>query len=476
MTDDVPVGTLLDRSEVPLLISPGTDYHPEYNPPPELHASAEVERAVLGGILNQRTDSSFLFDSVTDEMFFHEPLRDIYAALKKQHGTGKPLEPIVFMHSFRVVHPDAAGLIADLLEYDTDALPDVVALLVQLYQRRTANWILHKGLTDLNGPVRSVAIQTVIAELSDVVEYDGPPASDMTVAEAVDAAFADLEMRYQHGSNITGFCTGLHQFDEITEGFKRGELSVVCGRPSSGKTAFMLQIARDAATNGTPTLFVSLEMTKPRLVQRLVCAEAVTTLRALTSQVGHDMDFQRYSEVSRALATEWPLEIDATGYTVNGILRALDRAEAKIGEPIQLLLIDYLTKMTVPDADRRDLAIGDLTNSIHKRLALGRNVAVVLGAQLSRANVRDGVRHPRLSDLRDSGNIEQDADEVVALHPTGDGGEHAEDGKLLLLCLKNRNGPTGNIHVQFERDTQRFREWTHQYPEKDYDGERQHKD
>ncbi len=261
---------------------------------------------------------------------------------------------------------------------------------------------------------------------------------------------------------VTGVGTGFDELDEMTSGFQPGDLIVVAGRPSMGKTAFSLDIARNAAMMYQVSVaFFSLEMASMAIAMRLVAAEARISLHRLRSGKLPDKDWSELSLATGRLS-ELNFFIDDSGSLGINELRARAR-RLKQQHNIGIIFVDYLQLMRPPDAQSREQEVAQISRAL-KGLARELRVPVVALSQLSRAvETRGGDKIPQLADLRDSGAIEQDADLVMFIHRKKQysrGGEDDEgepvDNIAEIIIRKQRNGPTGTIKLVFNDEYTRF--------------------
>lgn len=286
----------------------------------------------------------------------------------------------------------------------------------------------------------------------------------MRIKEMLWPAMERIETLHRSGTAVTGVPSGFADLDGLTSGFQRSELIIVAARPSMGKTAFCLNIATNAAHKGHGVAIFSLEMSKDSLVQRMLCAEAMIDSQAVRQGRIRDSDYPKLARASGILQ-QCPIWIDdspaLTLLEMRGKARRL-RAEVDVG----LVIVDYLQLMRSPDySENRVQEISDISRSL-KALARELEIPVIALSQLSRASEqRGGDRTPMLSDLRDSGAIEQDADIVIFIHRPEmykDLREKAEsagqniEGLADVHLAKHRNGPTGNLKLHFHKAFTRF--------------------
>jgi len=269
-----------------------------------------------------------------------------------------------------------------------------------------------------------------------------------------------IEKLHQQGKQVTGVPSGFKDLDDLTTGLQPSDLIILAARPSMGKTALCLNLAAHAAANGTGVAFFSLEMAKQSLVQRLLCAEARVDSQRVRRGTLSDTDFTMLARAAGVLAS-CPIWIDDTPALTLLEMRSKAR-RLRMENDIGLVVVDYLQLMRSPAyAENRVQEISDISRSL-KALARELEVPVLALSQLSRASEqRGGERKPILSDLRDSGAIEQDADIVMFIHRPEmyeplDRDGNSNEGKAELILAKHRNGPTGAVDLYFHKHFTRF--------------------
>ena len=269
-------------------------------------------------------------------------------------------------------------------------------------------------------------------------------------------SFEKIEDLYHSGNFITGVPSGFITFDELTTGFQRSELVIVAGRPSMGKTAFCLNIAQFAAMqHKVPVAIFSLEMSKSQIVQRMLCSEARIDTHALRRGIMPEEDWPKLSLAAGRLSAA-PIFVDDTaGISPLEIKAKARRLKAK--HELGLILIDYLQLIqTGLKIENRQQEISQISRSL-KGLARELNIPVIAVSQLSRAVEQRSNQRPRLSDLRESGALEQDADVVVFIYreeyykP-----KSSKKGIAEVIISKQRNGPTGTVELAFLKEYTRF--------------------
>jgi replicative DNA helicase len=282
------------------------------------------------------------------------------------------------------------------------------------------------------------------------------------ISPIMHATFEKIDKFSKREGLVTGVSTGFNKFDELTSGLQPSELIIVAGRPSMGKTAFCLNIARNAAVDAkTPVGFFSLEMSSQQLAMRLLTAEARVDAHKLRTGRLADDEWQKLSMRAGNLA-EAPMYIDETPGLSVLELRSKARRMKKEHD-VGLVVIDYLQLMQGPkNIESRQQEISTISRSL-KALAKELDVPVLALSQLSRAvEMRGGERRPMLSDLRESGAIEQDADMVCFIYRPEFYMKHEEAeekdlvGRSEVIIGKQRNGPIGTVHLTFIKQYARF--------------------
>ncbi|MBC8523191.1 replicative DNA helicase [PVC group bacterium] len=300
--------------------------------------------------------------------------------------------------------------------------------------------------------------------------------SEQRHAESLEQLLNDAieQIEKNEGRVITGVATGFTDLDEITSGFQPGEMIIVAARPSMGKTALALNIAENMVMSGTPVGMFSLEMSRQQLVQRLLSSRAAVSGHKLRRNMLSESDMQAIIRACDELMQS-PFYIDDTPSLSIMQLRAKAR-RLKQSHDIGAVIIDYMQLMTSGKrAESRQQEVSEISRGI-KALARELNVPVICLSQLNRAAEQREGHRPRLSDLRESGSIEQDADVVTMLHREtyyhiNDPDWMAENEDKLslaeLIVAKQRNGPTAAIKLTWESNCTRFYDWTDASPPSD---------
>ncbi|HXI83657.1 MAG TPA: replicative DNA helicase [Verrucomicrobiae bacterium] len=282
------------------------------------------------------------------------------------------------------------------------------------------------------------------------------------VRDMIKDAMASIEKLYDQRGAISGIPTGFRELDRMTSGLHNGQMIVIAARPSMGKTALAMNIAENCAIDhNIPVGVFSLEMSSEELVKRMLCSKAKVNLRKIRDGFLSERDFHPLTTAASQLMKA-PLFIDdSAGLSINQVRARARRLKQQ--HDIRLLIIDYMQLMRAPSrrADlSRQVEIADISSGV-KALSKELKIPIIVLSQLNRQpEAREGGR-PRLSDLRESGAIEQDADVVGLLvrpevYAEEEGDKAAEKGKAVLVIAKQRNGPTGEINLTFLSEYTRF--------------------
>lgn len=287
------------------------------------------------------------------------------------------------------------------------------------------------------------------------------------VKDLVLTSYEKIEYRYNHRDELTGVPTGFYELDNMTSGLQKSDLIILAARPSMGKTAFALNIVQNVAIKAkTPVAVFSLEMSKEQLVQRMLCSEAEVDTQKIRTGNMQRKDWDKLAHAMSDLS-EAPIYIDDTAGCTLTDIRAKCRRLAMEEKKLGLVVIDYLQLMEGSGKEERIQQISAISRGL-KTLARELDVPVIALSQLSRAVEQRKDRRPMLSDLRESGAIEQDADIVMFIYRDdyynrGEGGDDeapkstGKEGKSDIIIAKQRNGPVGDFELLFQSNITKFK-------------------
>jgi len=441
-----------------------------------LPSSIQAERTILGAMMLDAVAFNDATSKLIADDFSLDSHRRIYAVITGLVELGRAVDLITVIEELdRRKELHAIGEQAYLFSL-TEGLPH--QLNVEEYVRIVKDKsLLRQVMTICQTAMARAADQS--EEALDVlngteqalmeVSEKGIQRGFSGIGEIVASSFGSIDALYEQGREITGLATHYIEFDRMTSGLQPSELIIIAARPSMGKTAWAINIAQNAAVrDGKVVAVFSLEMSKESLLRRMLASEAMVNSRKI--QTG----FLPREDKSKLLAglerlMESKLFVDDTPGITLAEMRAKARRLRQQAGTLDLIVIDYLQLMTGSSGpnkkgfENRNQEVSAVSRGL-KALAKEMQVPVIALSQLSRASEqRGGDKKPLLSDLRESGSIEQDADVVAFIHresyynKTEDGEEDPDTkGKADIIIAKQRNGPTGTVHLAYLSDYTRF--------------------
>jgi replicative DNA helicase len=436
--------------------------------------SEDAEQAVLSAMLIDQDAVLRAVEHVNDSMFYAERHRRIFRAMVSIAEKGGVVDPLTLSDELsRRGELEGAGG-KDYIGFLVDAVP--TAANIEYHAAIVREKGILRRLIEVSTSIVSEAFEAKLSarELLDEAESKIFQVSQAQtkdgftrIKELLWPTMERIEALQASGQAITGVASGFKDLDEMTSGFQPSDLIIVAARPSMGKTAFTLNIAQHAAIeHRVPVAFFSLEMSKESLVQRMLTSEARIDAQRLRKGMLRDDDFPRLARAAGILG-QAPVWIDDTpGISILEMRSKARRLKAESG--VGMVIVDYLQLMQGPaGVESRQQEVSQISRGL-KALAKELNVPVIALSQLSRApEQRTGDnKRPQLSDLRESGAIEQDADLIMFLFrqefydgPTDKDGNSLE-GKAEVIVGKQRNGPIGNVNLFFHKQYTRFESYS----------------
>lgn len=423
--------------------------------------SPDAELSVLGAILIHPEGLARAMEILTPEDFYLESHRQIFEAATALFNRAHPVDLVTVGEELRQKGQiDQVGGLPYLMELagivPTAAHVDYYARLVResATLRRlinTATELVAESYKSEKNPRELLDwAQQELFTLTQRGQRDVVKLHDVLLE-----TFTRLESLYENQGKLVGVPTGYPDLDRMTAGLQPSDLIIVAARPSMGKTMLCLNLARHVAVREkTPVAIFSLEMSREQLALRLLSAESELPAHRLRTG---ELDGQMWGQLSDALGhlAEAPIYIDDTPSITAVELRAKAR-QLKVQHDIGLVIIDYMQLMQGRRSENRQQEISDISRSL-KALARELDVPVVALSQLSRAVESRNDKRPMLSDLRESGAIEQDADIVAFLYREDYYSKDAENPDITeLIISKQRNGPTGTVNLLFKKDIGKF--------------------
>jgi replicative DNA helicase len=435
-------------------------------PPHDLDA----ERAVIGAMLVSETAVAVVAERLAAEEFYSEVHRIIYGAMMRLYSRGEPIDQLTLTNELRSVNEFERIGGRPYVFQIVESVP--TAANAGRYADIVRGKALLRAIIDVGSRITEDAFREPedVSEALDSAEQLVYNVSNRTlrehlapVSELAPGALEMIQRLYEQEGEVTGVETGFEDLDRLTTGFHKSDLIILAARPAMGKTALSLNaIWHASGEKKLPVAIFSLEMSKEQLVQRLISQTTRIPAQALRSGNVKAEDWPKLvrgvAEVSRA-----PIWIDDTaGVTLMEIRAKVRRLASQLnvaGElPLSLVVVDYLQLMVGQDnrAENRQQEIAEISRGL-KVLARDLDVPVLAIAQLSRAVETRHDKRPLLSDLRDSGAIEQDADVVMFLYRDEYYNPESDDkGIAEVIVGKHRNGPTGKVQLAWMEQYTKF--------------------
>ena len=425
--------------------------------------SEEAELAVLGSMLSSKEAVSKSIQWLTPDVFYKDAHGKIFSAMELLFDKGEPVDTVSVIDLLKknkeLESVGGTYFVTGLVE----SVP--TAAHVERYSKIVMEKALLRSLITLSHSIAKEAYEDSqdVADILDTVEQsifsitqNRLKGGFTQINDIVVAALEKLELIRASGGSVIGVPSGLLDLDDITSGFQEGDLIIIAGRPGMGKTALALSMIRNAALEADVGVgMFSLEMANHQLAMRLLCAEArVDSHFVRTGKLPAKL--WKNLGLSAGDLEKAPIYLDDSPALTVLELRAKAR-RLKAEHNIGMIVVDYLQLMQGPrGVENRQQEISVISRSL-KALAKELSIPVVALSQLSRAVEQRADRKPQLSDLRESGAIEQDADVVIFLYrPWVYSQEDEDEGKAEIIVAKQRNGPTGHISASFISKYARF--------------------
>jgi replicative DNA helicase len=444
--------------------------------------ASDVEQVVLGAMMLEKDALNNTINLVTKETFYDPRHQYIYSAMQELFGNTKPVDLITVTEQLQKNGElEAAGGVAYLAQLTNRVASSAhiefhARIIIQKHLKRELIRVSSEIIRDAYDDTVDIfdLLNTAESNLFQISESNMTKQAS-TMQSIVGQAIAEIEKARNTPDGISGTPSGFHDLDKITSGWQKSDMVVIAARPGMGKTALVLSMARNTAVDYNMGVAVfSLEMSAVQLVKRLIAGEARIDSEKLRKGNLADHEFQQLHSRITALSAA-PIFIDDTPAITIFDFRAKCR-RLKAQHDIQLVIIDYLQLMSAKDgkgSGNREQEISTISRSI-KEIAKELNIAIIALAQLSRSvEQRGGDKKPILSDLRESGAIEQDADIVSFIYRpeyygiTKDDDGNSNQGIGELIIAKHRNGKTDRVRMRFVPEFARFENLTQAFDTND---------
>lgn len=422
--------------------------------------NTEAEKAVIGGIFLKQNALTDIAEFLSPDDFYNKDLKIIYTAILELYNENKAIDPILILEKNKNIKNDtfyevieSVQTAANVIEYahivkDKAKLRNLQDSATKIVEMTSDEEETTEDIID-----RSEALIFKIAENNNTRNV-------ISIKDMMNSEFTRLQNVYDNKGTTIGISSGFTDFDQMTNGFNPSDLVILAARPAMGKTAFALNLALNAAKTNKSILIFSLEMSSSQLLQRFIAIEAGIGLQKIRTGFLSENDWGRMGLASETLMKTQLNIADLPNATVMEIRTVARRMKA--AGKLDMILIDYLQliKGSSGKNENRQQEISDISRSL-KGIARELDVPIIALSQLSRATEQRADRRPMLSDLRESGAIEQDADMVAFLYRDDYYNEESETkGITEIIIGKQRNGPVGTVKLRFFHELTKFANYT----------------
>lgn len=432
--------------------------------------SIEAEQSVLGGLMLDNNAFDDVAELVSDVDFYRRDHRLIFRAIAQLAEYRKPFDVVTLGEAL-----DNAGILDEsggmaylaLLAKNTPSASNIKAYADIVRERsvlrqmiQVSNEIAESAFRP-EGRSSSELLDEAERKVFNIAEQGSKGVGPVPIKQVLKATVDRIDLLFKSDEKITGIPTGFTDLDEKTSGLQGGALVIVAARPAMGKTTFSMNMAENALIRtGKPVLVFSMEMPAEQIVMRMLASLGRIDMSRVTSGKLEEDDWPRFSSAVSLLA-EQKLFIDDSAGLSPVELRARARRVARDQGDLGLIMVDYLQLMQVPGAENRVNEISEISRSL-KGLAKEMNCPVVALSQLNRGLEQRPNKRPIMSDLRESGAIEQDADIIMFIYRDEVYNEDSEDkGIAEIIIGKQRNGPIGTVRLAFLGRYTRFEDLAH---------------
>ncbi|MBB6629935.1 replicative DNA helicase [Clostridium algidicarnis] len=418
-----------------------------------LPQNTEAEQSVLGSMIIDKTSIAQAVEVLRSEDFYRDAHKVIFQAILELYQKDAPVDMITLIEHLRSIEKlENSGGITYITEI-SNSVPSTANLqsYIKIVEDKSMLRKLIRSSTEIieNSYNKQDNVEEVLdfaeKKIFDIAEKR--TTSDFeSISSVLERGFLEIERLFNNKGDITGVPTGFPELDSKTSGFQSGDMVLIAARPSMGKTTFALNIAQYASLRANKSVVIfSLEMSKEQLGYKLLCAEANVDMLKLRTGNLEDQDWENIARASGPLAASKIYIDDTPGITVMEMRSKCRRI--KIEHGIDMIIIDYLQLMSGSGSESRQQEVSEISRSI-KALAKEMKCPIIALSQLSRAPEQRADHRPMLSDLRESGSIEQDADIVMFLYRDEYYNKETEE-KNIAECIisKQRNGPVGTVKL-----------------------------
>ena len=418
-----------------------------------LPQSIEAEQSVLGSMITDKNAVVEAIEKLEENDFYRDGHKVIFKTISEMFKDDMPVDLVTLLERLKATEKlEKAGGVTYVSELSSSLLTTInLSAYIKIVKEKSILRKLIRASTSIiedsynkQGEVEEV-LEGAEKKIFDIAEKR--TTSDFEPLNVVlERGFLEIERLFNNKGEITGVGSGFVDLDAKTSGFQKGDMVLIAARPSMGKTTFALNIAEHAALReGKSVVVFSLEMSKEQLAYKLLCSEANVDMLKLRTGAGDDKDWENIARAPGAVSKAKIYIDDTAGVTVMEMRSKCRRLKLEYG--IDLIVIDYLQLMSGSSNESRQQEVSEISRSI-KALAKEMECPVIALSQLSRAPEQRADHRPMLSDLRESGSIEQDADLVMFLYRDEYYNKETEDTNIAeCIIAKQRNGPVGTVKL-----------------------------
>ena len=433
-----------------------------------LPQSIEAEEAVLGAILENPAALGRVVEFLKPESFYKPAHKIIYEAMLNMFRKNEPIDIVTISEYLR--NREELELAGGRAYINDLAINVVTTTNIEYYAKIVQEKEIKRALINAGSEIVSMSYESEdtdnVLDNAQKLIFNIASQKDtsdlVAIQDLVVESYEQIEQRFNNKDELVGVTTGFYDLNALTSGLQKSDLIILAARPSMGKTAFALNLAQNVALKGKKAVAIfSLEMPKQQLTKRMLCSEAEVDTQRITSGNIQPKDWEKLVDAMTRLSDAKIYIDDTSGVTATDIkakCRRLMMEEKNLG----LIIIDYLQLMEGGgNTNDRNQQISQISRSL-KGLARELDVPIIALSQLSRGVEQRNDKRPMLSDLRDSGAIEQDADIVMFIYR--DEYYNRDDvnnkGKAEVIIAKHRNGPVGTVELLFQSNITKFKNKT----------------
>lgn len=425
----------------------------------QLPHSIEAEQAALGCIINYKSQLALAEDVLKDDDFYWDKHKRIFSTIKTLSRKDMNIDLITLLNELKVSDSiDKCGGVSYITELATNTVfsSNVESYVKIIKDKSDRRNLIRAGRELISKSYEESEVESIISTVEDKIYkvINSKESEDiLDMGQSVEKVLTRIENNYCNGGKILGNTTGFKEIDNTISGLQKGDFIIVAARPSMGKTAFALNIGQHASKGASVGIF-SLEMTTEQLMERLISSRSLVEFGKIKTGKLDEAEFRKITDAANVLAKR-KIFIDDKSTNLSDI-KAKCR-NLKIKEGLDVVIIDYLQLIEISDkTNSREQEIAKISREL-KKLAKKLEITIVALSQLSRAPEQRTDHKPILSDLRESGSIEQDADVIFMLYRDEYYNKESEEKNIAELIInKNRNGETKTIKLGWIGQYQRF--------------------